>query len=206
MRAVLSNLAQSARVFRAVFGNPDLRRVELAFVGFNAAEWGAWVAILVVAYEAGGVAAAGAIGVVQLVPAAIFAPFASLLGDRYRRELVLLVGYVVQALTMGVTAAALLVGAPLLVIYALAVLVATSNTMTRPAQGALLPSLARTPEELTAANVAAGWIESLSMFGGSALAGVLLAVSGPGVVFAAMSGRCSVLRSWQPRSGPGALR
>jgi len=73
MRAVLSNLAQAVLVFRAVFVNPDLRRVELAFVGFNAAEWGTWIAILVVAYERGGAAAAGAIGVVQLIPAAIFA-------------------------------------------------------------------------------------------------------------------------------------
>ncbi len=188
MRAVLSNLAQAVRVFRAVFVNPDLRRVELAFVGFNAAEWGTWIAILVVAYERGGAAAAGAIGVVQLIPAAIFAPFASLLGDRYRRERVLLAGYVVQALAMGMTAAALLAGAHILIIYALAALVATSITMTRPAQGSLLPSLARTPEELTSANVAAGWIESLSMFGGPALAGVLLAVSGPGVVFGVLSG------------------
>ena len=83
MRNLLSNLARAVRVFRAVFGNPDLRRVELAFVGFNAAELGTWIAILVFAYEAGGAAAAGAIGVVQLVPAMIFAPVASLLGDRY---------------------------------------------------------------------------------------------------------------------------
>ena len=92
MRSLLSNLAQAVRVFRAVFGNPDLRRVELAFVGFNAAELGTWIAILVFAYEAGGAAAAGAIGVVQLVPAMIFAPVASLLGDRYRRELCCLRG------------------------------------------------------------------------------------------------------------------
>ncbi len=116
MRAALSNLVQAVRAFRAVFGNADLRRVELAFVGFNAAEWGTWIAILVVAYEAGGAAAAGAIGVVQLIPAAIFAPVASLLGDRYRRERVLLAGYVIQALAMSMTAAALLAGAPLLVL------------------------------------------------------------------------------------------
>ena len=45
MRAALSSLSRSIRVF----GNPNLRRVELAFVGFNAAEWGTWIAILVFA-------------------------------------------------------------------------------------------------------------------------------------------------------------
>jgi Cyclic nucleotide-binding domain/Major Facilitator Superfamily len=188
MLATLSSFAQSARVFREVFCNPDLRRVELAFVGFTAAEWGSWVAMLVFAYEAGGAAAAAAIGVIQLIPAAVFAPFASVLGDRYRRERVLLSSYLIQALAMGAMAAALFSGAPLPAIYAFAALSATSITLTRPAQGALLPSLARTPEELTAANVAAGWIESLSVFGGPALSGVLLGVWGPGVVFAAMSG------------------
>jgi MFS family permease len=185
--ALFSSLTEAIRAFRAVFGNPDLRRVELAFVGFNAAELGTWIAVLVFAYEAGGAAAAGAIGVVQLIPATIFAPFASLLGDRYRRERVLLAGYLIEALAMGLTAAALFVEAPNLVVYALAALTATSVTLTRPAQGSLLPSLARTPEELTAANAAAGWIESLSWFAGPAVTGVLLAVWGPGAVFAAMS-------------------
>ena len=74
MEVLLASLTEAVRAFRAVFGNLDLRRVQLAFVGFSAAEIGTWMAVLVFAYEAGGTAAAGAIGVVQLILATIFAP------------------------------------------------------------------------------------------------------------------------------------
>src|SRR5207302_3673644 len=61
------------------------------------------------------------------------------------------------------------------------------STSFRPAQAAFVPSLAATPEELTAANVAASTIDSVGFFAGPALAGVLLAVAGPDVVFAVTS-------------------
>jgi MFS family permease len=57
-------------------------------------------------------------------------------------------------------------------------------TAFQPAQSALLPSLARTPEELTAANVSSSTIESLGIVVGPALGGLLLAITNVWVVFA----------------------
>jgi Major Facilitator Superfamily len=187
MTAVLAYLSRLVGVVRTVSGNPGLLRAELAYVGFNVAEWATWVSILAFAYGVGGAAATGLVAVVQLVPAALVAPLASIAGDRYRREWVLLGGYLAQSLSMLATAVALLAEAPVPLVYGLAALAATSITVTRPAQNALLPTLARTPEELTAANVASSWTESTSVLGGPAVAALLLGLSGPGAVFAVMA-------------------
>ena len=192
MTALRSYLRRLAGVVRTVSGNPGLLRTELAYVGFNVAEWATWVSILAYAYQVGGAPATGLAAVVQLVPAALVAPLASIAGDRYRRERVLLGGYVAQAASMAATSAALLAGAPVPLVFGLAALAATSITITRPAQGALLPTLARTPDELTAANVASSWTESVSVLAGPALAAWLLKVSGSGVVFAIMAAAVAV--------------
>lgn len=182
-----ARLIQALHVWGAVLREPDLRRVQLAFIGFNVMEYGTWIAVMVYAYRIGGVTASGVMGAAQLVPAALFAPLASVLGDRYRRDRVLPAGYVAQIVTATLTGLAMVASAPLLVVYVLATLAACAVTLTRPVQGALLPALARTVEELTAANVVSSWIEGVSIVAGPLLTGALLGVVSPGVIFLIMA-------------------
>ena len=61
------------RVFAATLRDPEVRRIELAYVAFNTAEWATWIAMLVYAYGQGAIGASGIVAVAQLVPAALFA-------------------------------------------------------------------------------------------------------------------------------------
>jgi MFS family permease len=163
--------------------NQGLRRVVAAYAGFNFGEWATWIAILVYAYDRGGATEAGIVALIQLIPASIVAPMAAGLADRYPRERALLAGYVAQAVTMGATAVALVADAPSPVVYLFAAATATSVTLTRPAHGSILPSLALTPAELTAANVASGTVQNLCILIAPAVAGLLLQAQGAASVF-----------------------
>ena len=187
-----AQIAVSLRVVRAVMRSPTLRRVELAFLLFNAVEFGTWIAILLYAYAAIGPVSVGLVAVVQLVPAAIVAPLSANLADRYPRDRVQFAGYVVQVAAFGSTCIGMAIEAePVLVIVA-AAFAATSLTITRPTQGALIPSLARTPEELTAANGLSGMVEGAGMLLGPLIAAAILAVATPTAVFGAATAACLV--------------
>jgi MFS family permease len=168
---------------RAILRNPALRRVELAFLLFNTVEYATWIAILLYAYDAIGPASVGLVAVVQLIPAAIVAPLAASLADRLPRRRVLLIGYLAQVVTFGLTWVAMGLAASPPLVVAVAALAAASLGFTRPTQGALLPSLSRTPEELTAANGLSGTIEGFGMLLGPLAAAAILAFGTPADVF-----------------------
>ena len=178
-------LGESLRAFAAVFANPDLRRIELAWGGSVIGQWGYEVALAVFAYRAGGAAAVGVVALVRLLPAAVVAPFAALLGDRFWRRRIMVAADLARVCAMGGAGAAVFAGASTVIVYSLAVLTALASTAFGPAQSALLPSLARSPEELTAANATSTTLESVGFFIGPALGGLLLAVTSVGAVFAA---------------------
>jgi MFS family permease len=205
MGGIGAHLRESGRSFAAVFRSPGLRRLQCAWSAVALGHWGLLVAVSVYAYAQDGEKAVGIVFLLRLVPAGLLAPFVGVLGDRYRRELVLFVSALLRCGLCAGAAVAVAMDGPSVLVYALAILTSIANAPYKSAQQAIMPTLAATPNELTAANAVSSTVESLAFFLGPALAGVLLALSGTDVVFAvaaAMFGAASLvlLRLHAPRS------
>jgi MFS family permease len=177
-------MKERIQLVAAVVRDPNLRRVELAFLGFKMTESAVWIAILVYAFGRGGAANAGIVAMILLVPAGLVAPFGAFAGDRFRRDRALFYGYLGQAVAIGGVAAALVAGASSTFVYSVATVASASLTFTRPTHAALLPSLCRTAHDLSAANAVTGLAESVGLFAGPFAAGILLTHSSSASVFA----------------------
>ncbi len=184
LRGITEKLRESGRSIGSVFRNPGLRRLQLAFAGSIVGDWAYAVGVAIYAYDQGGPAAVGILGVVRYVLMAIVGPFASTLADRLPRKRVMISSDLIRGSLVAIAAGVIALNGPALAVYVLATVTSLVSTVFRPAQAALLPSLARDPGELTAANVSSSTIESVGFFLGPALGGLLLAVADIPVVYA----------------------
>ena len=184
MGSVQESLNDSKTAMAEAFRNRNLRRLNLAFAGSVIGDWAYAVGMSVYAYTRGGATAVGVLAVVRYVSMALLSPFTSLLADRFDRRRVMVIADLLRVVLVGLAAFVVAADGPPLAVYVLGLCTSAVGTAFRPAQGALLPSLASHPGELSAANVAASTIESVGFFAGPAIGGLLLAVSGNGAVFA----------------------
>ncbi len=169
-----------------------LTRALLSFGAAFTAEWAFTVALGLVAFAAGGAVAVGVVGFVRLLPAALLAPIVGAYADRVPRERVLVLSSVVRGIATLAAAAVLVGDGPVVVVYALAVVSTVAFTPFRASHSALLPSLCRTPDELTMANVVRGGLDSVSVIVGSLLAALLVAVVDVAAVFV-FAGACALV-------------
>lgn len=173
-------LAESTAAFRGVFRNPGLRRLQLAWLGSVAGQYSYSIAIAIFAYRHGGAAAVGVMALARTIPAALLGPFVSATGDRFRQERVMLVSDLLRAGFVGAITLLVFTHGPAPVVFVLAAFGPVIATAFHPAQAALLPALAASPEELTAANVSSSTIDSVATFAGPAIGGAILAGWGIG--------------------------
>lgn len=188
-------IREAARAFASNWRNASLRRAQLSFFAFWAAECACTVALSIVAYDAGGVLAVGAIGLVTMLPCAVLTPALAPFADRGRRERMLVVVSASRAAAMAIVALIVALSGSVAAVFAVAALSSVAASLFRPAHSALLPGLCRTGHELASANVVRGMLDSLASLLGPLLAAVLLALAGPAAVIAvaAASALCTGL-------------
>ena len=181
--ALSGALGETASSARLVFANPNLRRVNLALAGSMVGDWAFATAVIVWAYQYGGAAAVGGYAVVRLLLIALTLPFVSTLVDKIPYRLFLVTTDLVRAVLVLAAAGIIWLDGPPIAVLVLSVAAGLVGAPFRPAQMALLPSLAKTPHELTAANAVSSTLESLSFFLGPAIAGLLLSATNASAVF-----------------------
>ena len=176
----------------AVFANRSLRRLQLANAGSIVGGWAYVVALAVFAYGEDGAYAVGLLATARWLCGGLAAPLAGVVGDRYPRVRVMIASDLVRAATLATMGVATLADAPPFAIYGLALVATLSATPFGPAQAALLPQLARSPRELTAANASTSAVDNVGSFVGPALGGLVVAVANVEAVF----GTAAVLYLW----------
>lgn len=181
---IRGELVSASSAVTAVFANPGLRSLELSWGALSVATWSYAIALSVYAYEIGGVAAVGLIALIRLAPGALVSPLSGLVSDKQSRRLVLLVCTALVALILAASAAVGLLDGPAAVVYVLAGLFTVASTPFIPAESALTPQLARSPQELAAANLVFNLIDNGGFLVGSLITGLALALGPPGIAFA----------------------
>jgi MFS family permease len=167
---------------RGALAEPDLRRLNLAYLTGQLGGWAYFIAISVYAFDHGGAKQVGLMTVVRLTPAILGAPFAGALADRFPRRHVLIAVDLSRAGAQTVAGLLVIGGAATLTVYIAIAFSSLATTGFEPAKAALLPTLAKTPEQLTASNALGATIESFGLTVGPALGGLVLAVSSVQVV------------------------
>jgi MFS family permease len=155
-----------------------------------AGDLAAFTAASVYAYRAGGAGLVAVLGLLKALPGAFLVPLVTSGSDRTRRERLLIATVVPRVLLLGVAAAAMTGGGQGLLVVVLVGVEGGVASAFRQIQAALLPWLARTPDELTSANSAASVLQSAAMVGGPAIAAGLLAM---GAAQAAMLVSCGLV-------------
>lgn len=199
-------MTASVAALRTATGDPDLRRLLVAWFAVMAGKWALLVTTLVLAYEVGGAATVGMLGIARFLTPALLAPLAGLPTARWSPEHVLRAANATRALAVGLILGVVVADLPVEVLYLATALEAGVGAFTRPLHMALLPALARTPAQLVAANVSSAGAEALGTFIGPAIAGLLLVTVGPpGVIVAVLAiyalGVLAILRLHVPAVG-----
>ncbi|MEZ5341769.1 MAG: cyclic nucleotide-binding domain-containing protein [Acidimicrobiales bacterium] len=163
-------------VTKTVLRDPSIRRVLFAFLMFSIAEQAAWIAMLLVAYQRGGVGHVGLAASGLLVGSIVLAPFLAVTPDRYPDRPVMAWGLSAVGATLALCAVSVGFNWPSALFYGSAAAATALESFARPTMASRLPLVAETADQLTAARVAMGFAETTGALAGPILVGLMLSV------------------------------
>lgn len=170
--------------YRRVLGNPALARLLVGEFVSSIGDWLYLVALLVLVWEqTSDPVILGVIGAARIVPYVLLSVPAGIVADRFDRRLILLTTDIVRGAIMLLIAGAVIVGAPIAVIVALAIVATSFSAFFSPAIGAYLPGLVHDEAELGPANSAWSSLDNLAFFIGPAIAAGLLSLGSIEIAF-----------------------
>lgn len=175
------------RTLRQVLANPQLLRLQLAWLIGIAAEKAFLVALLVYAWDLGGVVAVGVFTMLVSLPSGLFGPVLSSVAESFPPSRVLLGLHLVRGAMAMVIAVAIAGDLGVWIVVAATIVEGILTRQHTAFTRALLPALARTPDELIAANGVTSLGEAIGALVGPALIGVVLVLAGTVVAIAAPS-------------------
>jgi hypothetical protein len=160
-----------------------MRRLQVASAAWSAGEGAYVVSVLVFAFQTGGAGAVAFLTILRTAPSIVLVPSITTLAGGHRADDLLRSTLVVRLLCVLLAGAAVVAGAPALVVYLLVAVDSVAGTLLQPIRGSLLPAIARTPAELVTGNVALTTGDSLGALVGPTLAAATLVVGGTAAPF-----------------------
>ena len=183
LNAARSAVGDTYGLFASVFRNPALRKLQFALLGSMIGDWASATALAVWVYGVGGAKAVGIYYTVRLLLMALSSPLTGTMADKLPRRLVMIGADLLRCVLFVSIALLIWAEASSAIVFVLFGVASLAISAFRPAQAAWLPSLANSPEELTAANGTSSTLESLSFFVGPAIGAFMLSFTDVSTVF-----------------------
>jgi Cyclic nucleotide-binding domain/Major Facilitator Superfamily len=173
--ALAARLNPSLDALRQVAANPGLLRLQLGSLAFSAADGMYIVGLAVLAYEIGGTPTVAVLVIIRALPSVVTVPYLLSLTDAMPRDRLLRLVIWARVACLVVITVLVIGRSALALIFLFTALDAVAGGLLRPLRATLTPALARTPDELVAANVATTTGDALAAMLGPGGAALVLA-------------------------------
>ena len=161
---------------RQIAANPGLLRLELGSLAFSAADGMVVIGLAVLAYEEGGTTAVAILAIIRALPSVVLVPYLLARTDTMARDALLRLVVGARIVCLVAITALVVADSSLVLIFFLAAVDSVAGGLLRPLRSTLTPALARSTEELVAANVASTTGDALAAMLGPGGAAVVLAL------------------------------